>query len=99
MAMGDVKSGLFSISTTLTGDVKPPTGEEWVIHNFYYNGMCEFYVVDNTSGSEVTVLIDSDSGAGARLGMYFHLTNTHWLRVKNTAASNITFSYDGMQTK
>jgi hypothetical protein len=96
MAVGDVKAGLFQIvGLNNTAEIKPPAGEEWVIHNLYYNYACEFQMVEGTT----VIPFDSDTSSGARLGMVFHLTNTHFLRIKNNQGLTLNFAYDGVQTK
>lgn len=99
MAVGDVKSGMGVIATNGNFDIRPPVGEEWVVHNVYYtaNGWIYFRMVDAVGNS--TIQFDSDNTAGARLGACFHLTNNQYLRITNQSGSNQTFGYDGIQTK
>jgi hypothetical protein len=97
MALGDVKSAIASVvATTGTYDIKPPVGEEWVLHNIYYNGgTVEFYRTDGVN----SLRFDSDTTQGARMGIAYHVSNTQWLQIKNTSASAILVGYDGVQTK
>lgn len=96
MAAGDVVSG-FSTSVANNGfmTIQASTGQEWVIHNIYYAGAVEFYVTDGTN----SIKFDSDTGAGARLGGVFHVTETKYLQVKNVAGTTAHLAYDGIQTK
>lgn len=95
MAAGNVVAGTASVAaTTGTYDIKPASGVEWVIHNVYYNGAVNFVITDGTN----TFQFDSDTGAGARLGLTTHVTNTYWLRITNTGGSAVLIAYDGIQT-
>lgn len=96
MAASDAVVGSFQIALNGAAvDIRPSTTQQWIIHNLYYSGACKYSIVD--SGG--TILIDSDTGSGARLGTVFHLTNSHYLRVENTGTGTLTFSYDGLVTK
>lgn len=98
MAQGDVKSGVktIAVGTSSVVDIKPASGEEWVIHNLYYSAGIAMQMTDGTNIIE----FDSDTNSGARLGAVFHLTNSYWLRIRNTSASStVLVSYDGIQTK
>lgn len=97
MAAGDVKSAISSVSAISgTYDIKPASGEEWVIHNIYYSGgTVEFYRADGTN----LLKFDSDTTQGARMGISYHVTNGQWIQIKNTSGSAILVGYDGVQTK
>lgn len=96
MAIGDVKANLQSVGNNGILDIKPPNGEEWVIHNIYYNqGTVEFY---KTNGVH-SILFDVDNSRGGRLGALFHCTSTQWLQLKNKATTATLIGYDGIQTK
>ncbi|MDI6872583.1 MAG: hypothetical protein QME79_14765 [Bacillota bacterium] len=95
MAVGDVKSGLQSVNASAYLNIQPPGTEEWVVHNLYWGGQVELYVSDGINDLK----FDSDSSAGGRLAMVFHVRNGQYLRVKNMGASAILIGYDGIQTK
>jgi len=95
MAVGDVKSAIVRLDPEQYLDIRPPFGEEWVIHNIVCSGSCELYVTDGTN----YILVDSCSGSGAWLGFAFHVTNSIWYAVKNVDTKPILVSYDGVQTK
>lgn len=96
MAVGDTKSLIVSVAAVGTYDIKPPAGEEWVIHNILYNGgPIEFWKTDGAN----PLKFDTDNSAGGRLGMAFHATNDAWYQLKNTSAGAVIVSYDGIQTK
>lgn len=99
MAVGDVKAGINTISAGQSYSIQPPVGEEWVIHNLYYETggyKIDFQIIDGVG----MIGFDSDTSSGARLGVVYHLTNTHYLKVVNTSAgTTMKISYDGIQTK
>jgi hypothetical protein len=97
MALGDKVTAIQSVvATTGVLDIRPASGIEWTIHNIYYSqGTVEFYKTDGTNN----IKFDSDTSNGARLGAVFHVTNSQWIQVKNTAGTATIIGYDGVQTK
>jgi hypothetical protein len=95
MAVGDVKSGISSIASGAYLDIRPPTGEEWVIHNIYHASDIQLELYDGTN----SLVFDTDTGAGVYAKYAFHVTNSIRIRVKNTSASAQLIGYDGVQTK
>lgn len=95
MAVGDVKNGLSSVATGEFLDIQPSEGEEWVIHNVYHEDGVELYLYDGTN----SLLFDAELGKGIYAKFAFHVTNSIWVRVKNTAGSAKLIGYDGVQTK
>lgn len=95
MAVGDIKSGLASVGAGAFLDIRPPSGEEWSIHNIYHEDSVELYFSDGTNN----LLFDSAYGKGVYAFFIFHVTNTRYLRVKNLASAARLIGYDGIQTK
>ena len=95
MVVGEVTSDLQSVATTEFLTIQPATGVEWVIHNIYHEAEVELYFTDGTNDLK----FDSDSGKGVYAKFCFHLTNTHYLKVKNTNAESKLIGYDGVVTK
>jgi hypothetical protein len=95
MAVGDVKSGISSIASGAYLDIRPPAGEEWVIHNIYHASDIQLELYDGTN----SLVFDTDTGAGVYAKYAFHVTNSIRIRVKNTSASAQLIGYDGVQTK
>ncbi|MCD6148461.1 hypothetical protein J7J18_03755 [bacterium] len=96
MAVGDVKSDLQSVAASNYLDIRPPSGEEWVIHNIYHEYDVSLVFTDGTN--ELT--FDSDTGAGVYAKYAFHVTNSLWIRVYNSDTANARLiGYDGVQTK
>jgi hypothetical protein len=96
MAVGDVKSNLVSVSANGNLDIRPPSGEEWVIHNIYHAYDVDLVFTDGTN----LLTFDTEIGAGVYARYAFHVTNGLWIRVVNKDSSNARLiGYDGIQTK
>ena len=95
MAAGDVKNALSQVATAAFLDIRPASGEEWVIHNIHHGAEAELYFSDGTN----SVKVASDSAEGAWLGLQLHVTNSKYYRIKNTNAASKYLGYDGVQTK
>ena len=96
MAVGDVKSSLVSVAAGGYLDVRPPTGEEWVVHNIYHAYDVDLAFTDGTN----VLTFDTDVGAGVYAKYAFHVTNALWIRVINKDTANARLiGYDGVQTK
>lgn len=95
MAVGDATVGLSSIASASYLTIQPGAGVEWIIHNLYYPDAVEIYLSDGTN----EIKFDFDISAGGRLGYVFHVTNTHYLRVKNVSGATMYIGYDGVVTK
>lgn len=95
MAVGDVASGLSSISAGAYLDIQPGSGVEWVIHNIYHESDIQLEYYDGT----LACSFDTDTGAGVYAKYAFHCTNVRRIRVKNTAGTAKLIGYDGVVTK
>jgi hypothetical protein len=96
LAVGDVKSGLVSVAAGGYLDIRPPAGEEWVIHNIYHAYDVDLAFTDGTN----VLTFDTDAGAGVYAKYAFHVTNNLWIRVTNKDTVNARLiGYDGIQTK
>lgn len=100
MAAGSVYALLESIGNGSSQTIRPASGSEAVVHNLFYAGNVEVYATDGTN----SILIAKDStadaaGGGSMLGLFLHVTNAHWLTVKNVAASGSkVIGYNGVVT-
>jgi hypothetical protein len=96
VAVGDVFSGgPTAVAAAGFLDVQAGAGTEAVVHNIYHENDVELYLYDGTN----SLLFDSDTGAGVYAKYAFHVTNTRYVRVKNTAAATAYIGYDGIYTK
>jgi len=96
MAVGDVKSGLVNVAAGGYLDIRPPSGEEWVIHNIYHAYDVDLAFTDGTN----VLTFDTDTGAGVYAKYAFHVTNSLWIRVINKDTANPRLiGYDGIVSK
>lgn len=93
MATGDKFTGFSSVADTSYLDIQPSSGDEAVIHNIYVDGSVEVYVSDDTNEIKIGDYTDS------LLYFAFHVTNSQFLRVKNTSGGSLYIAYDGVKTK
>lgn len=98
MAIGDVVSDLVSVPSGGVVDMRPPSGNEWIIHNVVYgSGSSIQYNKVSASGSILT--FDTDSTMGGRFNGSYHCTNDIWYQLENSGSASVLVSYDGVQTK
>lgn len=95
MAAGDVVQGYSSISTGAFMTIQPGAGVEWTIHNIIHESKVELYISNGSND----MLFDADTGFGGWFWYFFHVTNSIYLKVKNTDAASKYIYYDGVQTK
>jgi hypothetical protein len=94
VAVGDVKSGVQLVAAGAFLDIRPPSGEEWVVHNIHAGAASEVYFFDGTN----SILVDS-AGSRGWLGQVFHCTNSMYYQIKNVSAGAALLGYDGIATK
>jgi hypothetical protein len=98
MALGSVISSLFYVSSGQSFTVSARSGQEWVIHNIYYDSPIVIQRFDGVIASSIA----ARTGAGYIGGEFFHLASSHSLRFWNTgsatAVATATYGYDGIQT-
>lgn len=76
-------------------DARPVSPGEAVIHTIWYGGAVEIYRND---GSHV-VLIDSDTSAGTKDWLAYHVTSSVYITIKNVSGGPQDFGFDGMYTR
>lgn len=91
MAKGDAVGDLQSKAADAVLTIQPGAGIEWIIHNVYHEDSAELYVVEGAN----ELLYESHCWRD----FVFHLTNTHYLKVKNKAATAKLIGYDGIVSK
>lgn len=92
---GDKVQAMTSTADDAYLDMQPSAGEEWTIHNAYWNGAAELYVTDGTH----YILVGSSDTAGGRLNCYLNCTNTIYYTIKNVNGDTQYLGYDGVATK
>jgi hypothetical protein len=97
MAVGDkVTIAPTSLAQNAVLNIRPSSGQEWTIHNIIYDaGSIELRKTDGTN----SLKYETDTTAGGRFNITLHCTNAVWYQIKNTSASAVLASYDGVQTK
>jgi len=94
MVRGDAVVGIDSIDPAATLDIRPSSGEEWIIHNVYHEVNIELRIATATQ-----TLAFASSTAPNVYSKDMHVTNSQWLNIKNTDTSAGLIAYDGMVTK
>lgn len=96
MAAGDVYNlGVSAVALNAYFNMQPPAGQECVIHNITHSTDAVLEFFDGTN----SVVVDTQNGSGAWMGVFLHCTNTKYYRVKNSNASSNNICCDGMYTK
>jgi hypothetical protein len=95
MTKGDTVASLSSVNAAASMTIRPGTGIEWIIHNIYHEAEVELYVVEGAN----ELLFDDASAKGSWSAYFFHLTNTDYMKVKNTNAGAKLIRYDGIVSK
>lgn len=95
MAKGDAVGNLQSINAGEVLTLQPGAGIEWIIHNIYHEAEVELRVVEGAN----KLLFADAAVKGSWSAYFFHLTNTHYLEVKNTNAAAKLIAYDGIVSK
>lgn len=96
MAAGDVCNvGVLTVAENDFMYLRPPVGEEWVVHNIGHSCGAELQFFDGTN----SVVMDTVSDGTAWVGMYLHCTYDKYYRVRNTSLLSNLMCADGMKTK
>jgi hypothetical protein len=95
MAVGDIVADLQAIDSDSVLTIQPGAGAEWIIHNIYHEDAVELYIAEDSNA----ILFDSHLTRGSWGAYFFHLTNDHYLKVKNKAALAKLVAYDGVVSK
>ena len=95
MAKGDAVGSIASVNAAAYMTIQPGAGIEWIVHNVYHEAEAEILIIESTN----ELKFDTHSELGAWATFFFHLTNTHYLKVKNTNAASKLIGYDGIVSK
>jgi len=95
MAKGDAVGDLQSIAADAVLTIRPGAGIEWIIHNVYHEDSVELYLVEGAN----EVLFAAAAAKGSWSAYFFHLTNTHYLKVKNKNVGAKLIGHDGIVSK
>ena len=89
-----VVADIVSVAADGTLDIKPPTGEEWIILVITHEYDVELYHTDGTNA----IKIDSDTSNGAWTNLRFPVNENKYLQVKNLDTANARLiGYSGVK--
>jgi len=91
----DVVADLTTLASGQVLEIKPPSTEEWVIHNILVSDKAG---LERTDGS-VSFEFDDVTEAGGWNAQFFHVTPAQYLKVRNKLGSSMHAAYDGIKTK
>ena len=94
--VGDTYAVLQSVAGGSYLEIKPSAGQELIIHNIFHPGAIELRLVDG-SGNECSFF--EEDGKNLVTNMYFHLTNSQYLRVYNGSGGAMNVAVDGIVSK
>jgi hypothetical protein len=97
MAAGDAVTGWATKASNATTDVQPGSSIEWLVHTLVSTSGAPMEVYLTSDGATFT-LIDTLPG-GTVDGLMYTITNTTWLRLKNTSGATAYNGYMGRVTK
>lgn len=98
MAIGDTKSAVVSLTNAASYYIQPNSGEEWIVHNVWFNK--PLYGTLATSGSGGLFTVSSvylGDGPAWNAGLVAHLTNSIFM-ILNTASAQV-IGWDGIASK
>jgi len=89
-----VVADIVSVAANDSLNIKPPTGEEWIILVITHEYDVEIYHTDGTNA----IKIDSATGNGAWTNLRFPVNETKYLQVKNLDSANARLiGYSGVK--
>lgn len=108
MAILDKVASIANVLANGFIDIRPPAGEEWLIHNVYCdNGTMELRIQtsSNLTNTWYKPTFSNASSTNPQPtcvnGLGVHVTNSQWLRVANVTSWSIAINigYSGIKTK
>ena len=97
MARGDAVVGFETVSAGQTVNIRPPSGEEWTIHNIVVSGKATLLRAYDDGTNVHTIEVDTVEGGGWA-GYVLHATNVHFWIVRNDDSADIQVAWDGVVT-
>jgi len=92
---GEPVASKLSIGANSSDNIKPPSGEAWIIHQITCSGSCSIYITDGTDDA----LIDSGTGATTWIAYSFIVTPDIYLKIVDETGSGIKVFYAGVKMK
>jgi len=94
LEIGDKYSTLAPVAGGGTLLVRPPSGVEVTVMNFYYSGSVELYFTDG----DRRVRLGYDWEEGSLQG-FWNLTSELYVEMRNPTTVSLVYGYDGVVTK
>lgn len=91
----DVVANLTTLASGQVLEIKPPSTEEWVIHNILASDKAG---LERSNGS-VDFEFDDITEAGGWNAQFFHVTSAQYLKVRNKLGTSMCVAFDGIKTK
>ena len=95
MAVGDAVSGYASVANNGTTTIQPGASIEWLIHTLFSESGAQL-TVQMTDGTDKTVDV---LAGGSVHGLTWRLTNSIYMKIKNTSGGTVYIGYQGVITK
>jgi hypothetical protein len=96
MAFPDQVTGTASLTGSgQTYDIRPSAGEEWIIHNIFFNKGIQIYMTDGTNLVPLRVFAHGWFWEW----LSFHVNNTRFIRLKTIRTGTTLVGFDGVQSK
>lgn len=92
MALGQLVGTIASVAAGNYLDVRPSSGEEWVIHNFTADVGTNIEIYQSNGVSEIKV----DEHNASIVDVHFHASTTLYYRIKNVSGATANLGYDGV---
>ena len=94
MAIGQAVVTISSIADDASLSIQPSSGVEWIIHNISVPEDAEVEIYFSDGSNDIL----SVSNTGGYIDGHFHVTNSHYYKIKNVSGGSIYIGYDGIIT-
>jgi len=94
MAVGEPVTGILTLTAGSSAEIKPPSGEAWMIFNILIpNGVTEveLYITNGTDD----ILVDTNDASW--IYYKFIITDTHYIKLVNTGTVDVPVGYEGVK--
>lgn len=84
-----VPSSAISINAGADYDIKPAAGKRWTILNLYFNGQCDFKIMDGSTNTFKASYSSADV-----IPFLVVCNENHYVRITNTGSQALAISYE-----
>lgn len=92
---GDTVIDLAVVIASEVMDIRPPSGQAWMIDNLYFGGYYMLQLVDGSDNTMVVGANDTMIGDVALIGQRIELTHDWYLRIVNIDVDDHPYGYSG----